>query len=70
MTAAELNKALSTTENLLAFLQKTDSEAYTAYRLSTANSFTGDYSIILDLPAVEYDKPIVLAADRAVRGGI
>ena len=70
MTAAELNEALSTTENLLAFLQKTDSEAYTAYRLSTANSFTGDYSIILDLPAVEYDKPIVLAADRAVRGGI
>lgn len=70
MTAAELNEALSTTENLLAFLQKTDSEAYTAYRLSTANSFTGDYSIILDLPAVEYDKPIALAADRAVRGGI
>lgn len=70
MTAAELNEALSTTENLLAFLQKTDSEAYTAYRLSTANSFTGDYGIILDLPAVEYDKPIVLAADRAVRGGI
>lgn len=70
MTAAELNEALSSTENLLAFLQKTDSEAYTAYRLSIANSFTGDYSIILDLPAVEYDKPIVLAADRAVRGGI
>ena len=64
MTAAELNKALSTTENLLAFLQKTNPDAYTAYRLSTANSFTGDYSIILDLPAVEYDKPIVLAADH------
>lgn len=64
MTAAELNEALSTTENLLAFLQKTNPDAYTAYRLSTANSFTGDYSIILDLPAVEYDKPIVLAADH------
>lgn len=64
MTAAELNEALSTTENLLAFLQKTDSEAYTAYRRSTANSFTGDYSIILDLPAVAYDEPIIVAADH------
>lgn len=64
MTAAELNEALSTTENLLAFLQETNPDAYRAYRLSTANSFTGDYSIILDLPAVEYDKPIVLAADH------
>ena len=70
MTAAKLNEALSTTENLLAFLQETNPNAYQAYRLSAANSFTGDYSIILDLPAVEYDKPIVLAADRAVRGGI
>ncbi len=70
MSATELNEVLSSTANLLDFLQKIDPEAYTAYRLSTANSFTGDYSIILDLPAVEYDKPIVLAADRAVRGGI
>lgn len=64
MTAAKLNEALSTTENLLAFLQENNPDAYRAYRLSTANSFTGDYSIILDLPAVEYDKPIVLAADH------
>ena len=70
MTADELNDALSTAEKLHAFLQETDPDAYRAYRLSTANSFTGDYGIILDLPAVEYDKPIVLAADRAVRGGI
>lgn len=64
MSATDLNKALSTTENLLAFLRKADPKAYRAYRLSAANSFTGDYSIILDLPAVEYDKPIVLAADH------
>lgn len=64
MSATKLNEALSTTENLLAFLQETNPDAYRAYRLSTANSFTGDYSIILDLPAVEYDKPIVLAADH------
>ncbi len=70
MTAAKLNEVLSTADKLLAFLRKADPKAYRAYRLSTANSFTGDYSIILDLPAVEYDKPIVLAADRAVRGGI
>lgn len=70
MSATELNEVLSSTANLLDFLQKTDPEVYTLYRLSTANSFTGDYSIILDLPAVEYDKPIGLAADRAVRGGI
>lgn len=70
MIADELNDALSTAEKLLAFLRKADPDAYRAYRLSTANSFTGDYSIILNLPAVEYDKPIVLAADRAVRGGI
>ncbi len=70
MTAAKLNEVLSTADKLLAFLRKADPKAYRAYRLSTANSFTGDYGIILDLPAVEYDKPIVLAADRAVRGGI
>lgn len=70
MTADELNDALSTAGKLHAFLRKADPDAYRAYRLSAANSFTGDYSIILDLPAVEYDKPIVLAADRAVRGGI
>lgn len=64
MTADELNDALSTADKLHAFLQETDPKAYQAYRLSTANSFTGDYSIILDLPAVEYDKPIVLAADH------
>ena len=64
MTAAKLNEVLSTAEKLHAFLQETDPDAYRAYRLSTANSFTGDYSIILDLPAVEYDKPIVLAADH------
>ena len=64
MTADELNDALSTADKLHAFLQETNPDAYRAYRLSTANSFTGDYSIILDLPAVEYDKPIVLAADH------
>ncbi len=64
MTADELNDALSTMDDLLTFLKKTDPKAYRAYRLSAANSFTGDYSIILDLPAVEYDKPIVIAADH------
>lgn len=64
MTADELNDALSTADKLHAFLQETNPDAYRAYRLSAANSFTGDYSIILDLPAVEYDKPIVLAADH------
>ena len=64
MTADELNEVLSTADKLHAFLQEADPDAYRAYRLSTANSFTGDYSIILDLPDVAYNKPIVLAADH------
>ena len=64
MTADDLNTVLSTTENLLEFLQKTNTEGYQTYRRSAANSFTGSYSIYLDLPAVAYDKPIVLAADH------
>ena len=63
MSATKLNEVLSSTANLLDFLQKTDPEAYTAYRRSTANSFTGDYSIVLDLPAVTYNEPIIVAAD-------
>ena len=64
MTADELNDALSTADKLHAFLQEANPDAYRAYRLSAANSFTGDYSIILDLPAVTYNEPIIVAADH------